>query len=193
MSVNKTRIRPGMRTKYAGFSLLEVLIAMLILSVGVTGMMAVQANGKKASFEAIQRSSAAAYAQDIIERMRANNSVLSSYDTGTSPVGGSTKTLVDCGSSATCGETTLASYDIYQWERSLDGAYETVNATSVGGLSNPSGCITHSSGVVTVAVAWRGSVDFGSPTISSCGEGRGLYGASEEYRQVLVITTYIGS
>jgi type IV pilus assembly protein PilV len=56
-----------------GFTLLEVLIAFIILSVGILGAVKLQVVAKKASYDANQRSAALSIANDIIERIRAND------------------------------------------------------------------------------------------------------------------------
>lgn len=72
-----------------GMTLIEVLVALVILVTGIFGAVAMQASAKKGSFDAMQRSVASALAQDIIERMRSNDSdvlILENYQGGKSVV-----------------------------------------------------------------------------------------------------------
>lgn len=55
-----------------GFSLVEVLVALLVLAIGLLGMAGLQTRGVSTNFSALQRSQAILYAHDIVERMRAN-------------------------------------------------------------------------------------------------------------------------
>jgi type IV pilus assembly protein PilV len=55
-----------------GLSLIEVLVAMVILSLGLLGMAGLQAAGLRTSQSAFYRAQAAQYAEDMAERMRAN-------------------------------------------------------------------------------------------------------------------------
>ncbi|MEZ4600195.1 MAG: type IV pilus modification protein PilV [Syntrophotaleaceae bacterium] len=55
-----------------GFSLVEVLVALLILAVGLLGLAGLQNRGVSTNYSALQRSQATLYAYDIVERMRAN-------------------------------------------------------------------------------------------------------------------------
>ncbi len=55
-----------------GFSLLEVLIALLVLSIGLLGLAGLQTLGLKFNMQSYQRTQAALLAYDIVDRMRAN-------------------------------------------------------------------------------------------------------------------------
>lgn len=55
-----------------GLSLLEVLVAIVILSLGLLGMAGLQAASLRASQGSFYRAQAAQYADDMAERMRAN-------------------------------------------------------------------------------------------------------------------------
>lgn len=55
-----------------GVSLIEVLIAMLVLAIGLLGLAALQAQGLKFNNDAYFRSQATILAQDIMDRMRVN-------------------------------------------------------------------------------------------------------------------------
>ncbi|HEY4210629.1 MAG TPA: type IV pilus modification protein PilV [Steroidobacteraceae bacterium] len=57
----------------AGFTLIEALIALVVLSVGLLGVAALQMTGLRASMSAASRTQATYLANDILDRMRANN------------------------------------------------------------------------------------------------------------------------
>lgn len=59
-------------THSKGFSLMEVLIALLILAVGLLGIAALQSVALKTNHSAYQRTQATFLAYDMIDRMRAN-------------------------------------------------------------------------------------------------------------------------
>lgn len=66
-------MRGGMHCcRQGGFSMVEVLVSLLVLSLGLLGLAALQSNGMKATHSAYLRSQAALYAHDILDRMRAN-------------------------------------------------------------------------------------------------------------------------
>ncbi|WP_286240308.1 type IV pilus modification protein PilV [Neptuniibacter halophilus] len=64
-------------TKQSGFNLLEVMIALVVLSVGLLGLAAMQLNSLKLNQSAYMRSQATLLAYDIIDRMRANREAVS--------------------------------------------------------------------------------------------------------------------
>lgn len=69
----------------SGFSMIEVLVAILILSFGLLGLAALQAVGVKNSHSAYYRNQATIMAHEIIDRIRANpglaNANVTSYAT----------------------------------------------------------------------------------------------------------------
>lgn len=62
-----------------GVSLLEVMIAVLVLAVGVLGAASLQLNAIRYSASAGHSTQAALTARDMLDRMRANPSALASY------------------------------------------------------------------------------------------------------------------
>lgn len=58
-----------------GFSLVEVLVTMLVVSIGLLGIAGLIATSMKNNHSAQSRSQASVLANDIIDRMRANRSV----------------------------------------------------------------------------------------------------------------------
>ncbi|MFB9160035.1 type IV pilus modification protein PilV [Chromobacterium violaceum] len=107
-------MRRGQGRCAGGFTMLEVLIALLVLAMGVLAAIAVILNAERASGSAYLRQMANQYAYDMVDRMRANSAQVSAgnYDvaSGTSP-----STLQsDCATSA-CSAATMATYDKYQW------------------------------------------------------------------------------
>lgn len=144
-----------------GMTLIEVLVALVILVTGIFGAVAMQASAKKGSFDAMQRSVASALAQDIIERMRSNDSdivILESYQ----GVYGATLNAVPsvrCNSAASlCSSTQMVTNDLYEWEVKLMGADVISGTKKAGGLVGATGCISHDNNAVTVVISWQGRV-----------------------------------
>jgi len=183
----------------AGFTLIEVLIAILVISVGLLATASLQLLSKRSNYDAAQRTTAAQLAGDLLERMRSNPAALIDYMPG-GPIGGGTLSApaTGCqGAGADCTAEELALFDLWQWEQALDGANETQDGSSAGGLISAQACITGpgfgGNGVYTVAIAWRGMTDTANPAASNCGEGSGLFGDADEFRRVLVVNSYINA
>jgi type IV pilus assembly protein PilV len=73
------------RRKLRGFSMLEVLVSVLILSVGILGVVGLQAAALKANREALNQSSASRYGSEIIEMMKGNPSVAAQTTAANNP------------------------------------------------------------------------------------------------------------
>lgn len=134
--------------KESGFTLLEILIAMMVLSVGLMGLAGLMASSMKNNLSASHRTQATWMAYDIIDRMRANraNAITGSYAT---PLGAP----VACTVAAPAG--TVHAQDIAAWKSQL----ACVLPTGDGSIA-----VTNTARA-TVIIRWddsRGSVDSGS-------------------------------
>ena len=100
-------------TGKAGFSLIEVLMSMLVMSVGLLGVLGLFINGIKTTDAAYLHSQAVVMAHDMADRIRANPSALDDYSLALD------STLVapgnDC-ASAPCSTIQLAEADLYDWK-----------------------------------------------------------------------------
>lgn len=182
----------------AGFSMIEVMVSTLIVSVSVLGMAGVQISAKRAGHEAVQRTSATSLTMDLIERMRANPEALTSYITTT--VGGGSIAVEpspDCSYDVgnNCTPVERAAHDLWEWEQAIDGATETRlvdgDTIAVGGLLDATACVEVNGGATKVSMAWKGYQSLSNPTSDSCGAGLGKYGTDDAKRQVLTMTTFI--
>jgi len=64
----------------SGLGMIEILVALLILSIGLLGLAAMQVTSTKMTTQALQRTQAMLLAQDLVERVRANRSNAEEYD-----------------------------------------------------------------------------------------------------------------
>ncbi len=101
------------KNTYKGFSLLEVLITILVVSFGLLGMAALIVSGARGNNVAHYRSIAGKQTEDIADRMRANLAgvLAGSYDSLSASIPGD---IPDC-KTATCTETQMATFDHAQW------------------------------------------------------------------------------
>lgn len=151
--------RPNNYKKSMGMTFIEVLIAFLILATGILGAVAMQASAKKGSFDAMQRSIASSLAQDILERMRANDSSDSFLDAynGTDYGASLNSEPQRCNTVATaCSPAQMVTNDLYEWELSLMGADVKNGTANNGGLVGANACIQHSNNTVVVVISWEG-------------------------------------
>ncbi len=65
-------IRSTCHKVHHGFTLIEVLVTIVVVSIGLLGLAGLQINGLRANMSSETRSKATMLANDIIERMRAN-------------------------------------------------------------------------------------------------------------------------
>lgn len=154
----------------AGLTLIEALIAALILAIGILGVVSLLAMSKTSQHEGIQRTRAISLADDMMERIRRNPAGVATYDRGlATPLGGSTFTsqpTADCVSSS-CTSAERANQDLWAWEQLLDGAAATEiiegGAVNTARLREVVACIDFtadlgktSTGVVNIVIQWEG-------------------------------------
>jgi type IV pilus assembly protein PilV len=151
--------RPGQ----VGFTLLEVLIALLVLSIGLLGIGKLMMLSARANDSAYMRSQATALAYTILDAMRANRqaAIVQGYDAAMGVVPGQ----LGCGTVATpCNSGQQAQNDLFLWGTSLAAALP-LGQGSVATAVVPSG--TGANNVTaTVTVQWADKVaeqSFGAP------------------------------
>ena len=204
-----TRVSPGVASKRSrGFTMVEVMVSVMIFSIGLIGVARLQVVAKQSNYDAVQRVAATTMAQDLLSRMRSNAGALSTYveNDGALQINynsGTSQPSPTCLTGSTCTAEQLAARDLWDIEQDMIGVAEKdSDGNSVGGLTLPTLCITAvdedgnvlddgESGIYTVAIAWRGKADLSNPTAHACGSATGLYGTSNEYRRLLVMSTYI--
>lgn len=187
------------RLRHGGFTLIEVLITVVIFSVGLLTVASLQIVARKANFEAVQRTAASHLAQSMLERMRANRPGLAIYvDGGERILLGNTMTAGnDCRNrAAPCVAADLARADLREWEQLLAGSLEVADGAGVGGLVSPTACIrgdgAGGNGAYSVSIAWRSSSESQVEPDDNCGSANAAYGTPPgEFRRVVTVTTFI--
>ncbi|MBL0222782.1 MAG: type IV pilus modification protein PilV [Xanthomonadales bacterium] len=97
-----------------GFTLLEVLIALLIFSLGLLGMAGLMVLSVRTNQSAFLRTQATFLAQSMMDRMRSNLGQISTYAI-TYPATGSDP----CAGGAVCNPANIAAHDIALWSTQL--------------------------------------------------------------------------
>lgn len=162
----------GLRTRCAslrrplarGASLIEVLVALIVIAVGLLGLAGLQLKLQTSEFEAFQRSQALLLVQDYASRILLNRLSAGDYVTDAS---------TPLGADMTCPTATgtTAQRDAREWCLALQGATEKVGSSLVGVLVGGRGCVEEvgsGAGTYRVTVAWQGMRPLTSPGGSAC-------------------------
>ena len=96
------------RTSQRGFSLIEVLIALVIMSVGMLGIASLYVQSMQAGRTSLFRHNAVTLAGDVADRIRANPTAGSAYTEGGVDYG-----CIDGG--VVCSTPQMAAQDVLQW------------------------------------------------------------------------------
>jgi type IV pilus assembly protein PilV len=126
-----------------GFSLIEVMVALIVIAVGLLGIGKMQALAIASTTSASMRSLAAIEAASLAGSMHANRDYwdatppVTTTVTGTTitsttagfPAAGSDCTDGDVGATLPCSTTALASYDLEQWALALNQLLPNATAT----------------------------------------------------------------
>jgi len=150
--VKKQRITSVYNQGEQGFYLFEVLIAMVIMSIGMLGVAAMLMVSHKASSSSYLRQQAVQSAYNIIDRMRANRqaAINGSYN-ASDLVNSGTPTLpstpaANC-ATTTCTSTQMATYDVWYWL-----TYDVAQLPN--GAGSISTAVSGSNTIATVVVQW---------------------------------------
>lgn len=119
--------------KQNGFSMLESLVTLVIVSLGLLGIAGIIANSLKVNQGAQIRSQASLLANDIIDSMRANRTTAENTPAA--------YTLVDC--DPIPNANAIAEADLTQWCAALDAA-----------LPAGTGSVALAANMATVTVQW---------------------------------------
>jgi len=189
------------RKHAAGMTLIEVLIAFVVLSIGLLGIITLMTVSKGSHHQAVQRDRAVSLADAIVERIRINPAGVTSYHTGLSPRGANleaSEPSPNCRSAA-CTPAQLAAHDLWAWERALGGlGVRSDDDDPEGGLINPRGCIQFTpvgtrvnTGELNVIIQWRGTLE----SVDAVADGEPVCGGepagTDRYRRQVVVNTYV--
>ena len=131
------------RPRNAGFSMIEVLISIVVMSIGLLGLAGLQATGLRNNSGANLRSLATMQVYDMSDRMRANAAGVTAglYD-DISGVGSSTTCAIKVGG---CSTVQMAQFDKYM-----------LNSNNAALLPNGTGTVKRgATGLFTITVSWK--------------------------------------
>lgn len=152
-------------------TMVEVLVTVVILTMGLLPLLQLQTRVQLAGLESYQRAQALVLLDDMASRLASNRRDAASYATTT-------------GEGATCATspTTPKDIDISEWCNALQGAGETTGTSKLGAMVGGRGCIEGiGNDEYLVTVAWQGLTPIAAPPDSvACGKGlyNGLIGSN---------------
>ena len=106
--------------KQSAFSLVEVLIALLILAIGMLAFAASEIMGQRGTHSALKRSHATISANDLAERMHANptGNYIKSLANADCPIANGVKKCAATQGNPqgqTCDKDEMANFDLFEW------------------------------------------------------------------------------
>ena len=105
-----------MRIKQSGFTMVEVLVALVVLAIGLLGIAALYLNSLQSGRTAIYRTQAVNLAADLADRIRANRTAQAAYGT---LFADAEVEVAGCYTTGGCIDTDLASTDLARWKGTL--------------------------------------------------------------------------
>jgi type IV pilus assembly protein PilV len=143
------------RARSAGFTLIEVLVSLVILSIGLLGTAKLMLFSSRANDSAYLRSQATELAYAILDDMRANKQGAGAGNYTTTAGAAAAAPGFVCHGGATCTPAQLALYDVYQWKLRLDAAGGGAMPSGQGAVTTtPAGAQTS----VLITVSWDDTV-----------------------------------
>ena len=153
----------------SGVSLVEVLVAMVIVAIGLLSLVVLHGRLHVLQVESYQRSQALIILNDMASRIQLNRNAADAYVTGAAdPIGIGMACPV--GPAASRQEA-----DVIEWCGTLQGAAETIDGNAVGAMLGARACVENiAAGEYLVTVAWQGMSPLSAPP-ASVGCGADLY------------------
>ncbi|WP_178119589.1 type IV pilus modification protein PilV [Pseudomonas sp. SCB32] len=177
-------------SRQRGLTLIELLVSILIISLGLLGLAKLQTRMQLSDMESYQRAQALLLLNDMSSRMTANPNNSANYVTGSaSPVG--------AGMTCSTSTATRQQADLADWCNNLQGAAEVGGGNvKAGAMLGGRGCVESlGSGQYLITVAWQGMSPISAPPTSvACGSGQYNGGGTSDCKDDLcrrVVTTIV--
>jgi type IV pilus assembly protein PilV len=168
-----------------GFTLIEVLVSVFVLTLGVIGVAGMQLTALRTTQQSSFQTIALELASEIAEKMRANASQMKQADTTNAFLQVDYKSAGDMdpvapatmcfNQSANCDPDELAKFDIYEWEKRIKATlpggravicrdaspWDSGAEAYKWGCDTSSGALTNTASVV-IKIGWQGKNPDGS-------------------------------
>jgi len=117
-------LKPVNRRFNGGFSLVEVMVALMVLSIGMLGIAALYVESLRAGRTAIYRTQAVNLASDMTERIRANTDAGAAYAGAAADVGCNDGQVL----AVDCTPAQMAAQDLFDWQQMAQALLPNGNA-----------------------------------------------------------------
>lgn len=116
----RNRTRYSLAGCHDGFTLLEVLVALIVLSVGLLSLAGMQVIGLRTNHSAYMRTQATIQSYDIVDRMRANIVGVREgrYDKPTLTDSAGVQHTA-CKTTSGCNVQQMAEHDLFEWNQAI--------------------------------------------------------------------------
>lgn len=142
-----------MKKAVRGFSLVEALVALVVMSIGLLGIAALYVESLRSGTSALLRSQAVALASDMADRIRANPTAGAAYDKTVDATGA---VVANCENATGCTVAEMASTDVARWHQLVDDRGDDPTMGRLG-LPGGRGTIVSVAGpprAYTITVSW---------------------------------------
>lgn len=133
----------------AGFTLLEVMIAMVIFSIGLLGLAGIQATAIQNNNSAYTRTVAMQLAYNMADVLRASTTstgeIIDAFDSISTTIPASPTSCVQKNGAGapSCTETELANFEVFHWKKRIEKE-----------LASGLGSISKTGDVYTITIMW---------------------------------------
>jgi type IV pilus assembly protein PilV len=125
----------------SGFTLVEVLVALVVLAVGMLGIASLYVTTLRSGSSAINRMQAINLASDLADKIRANRNAAVAY------AGAGSNGKVCVGSAVTCSPQEMAAFDLFTWAAQISN---TLPSGATGNVAFTAG----SPNVYVIKITW---------------------------------------
>lgn len=168
MNIKSIKRQCGASNRHAGFTLLEVLVTLFVISMALLGTAGLQAYALKFTQSGQLRTQAIILGIDLLERIEANNeaAIIGAYVANPLP----TAIPVDCDAAA-CTTAQLATFDLVQFGTKLAAELPSGTATVAVAGAGP--------WTYTLQVSWVERIVRGSRTATATGGATDIAGGGQ--------------
>jgi len=143
----------------AGFTLLEVLAAMLVLTLGLLGLASLALGGLQGSRMALQHTAATALLADLADRIRANRAGGAAYALAAGAV--VVRPTLPCTAVGECSASAMAAVDLYAWQTEVAATLPEAQTRVIVASAGAPGARAYS-----ITLRWRQSGDASFASVS---------------------------